>query len=274
MPDRANQHPGIFRWLTVGLAAYLGWIVVNIVFLIFLPLLLLVELLGGAKGRRFFRRIGVGFLRIFFLGYFQMIRVYRAEELPDPERLRAIGPCVFVSNHRSWIDALLLIALIPGVRIPVNIEYTRAPMARQMMRWLGCIPLDRKSRESLVQGCAEIERILQSGGQVAVFPEGTRSSIGKLRLFSDVFFRIAAKERVPVMPILTHLEHPFLGPGSENFLTARCAALKILVLEPVEPKEGERGSDLGRRTWKLMSERLTELDAGEADSQRGNEGDE
>ncbi len=268
MPDRAanKQHPGIFRWLTVGVTAYLGWIVVNIFFAAFLPLFLLVELLGGARGLRFLRWIGVTFLRIFFLGYFQMIGVYRAKDLPKPERLRAIGPCVFTSNHRSWIDALLLVAIIPEVRIPVNIGYTRAPMARQMMRWLGCIPLDRKSRESLIEGCAEIGRILQAGGQVAVFPEGTRSPVGKLKLFSDVFFRIAAKERVPVMPLLIHLDHPFLGPGSENFLTARCAALKIQVLDPVDPQEGERGTILGRRTWKLMSARLAELDAGKTDS--------
>ncbi|MCP4600589.1 MAG: 1-acyl-sn-glycerol-3-phosphate acyltransferase [Proteobacteria bacterium] len=264
--SKSALKPGIFRWLTVGVAAYFGWLIANLVLAAIFPVLFLMDIAGGSVGRRLIHGFGVWFLGFFFLGYFPLIGVYRVRELPDPKRLASLGPCIFAANHRSWIDALVLTALIPGVRIPVNAEYTRVPLSGQMMRWLGCVPLDRKSRESIAGGVAEIRQILKNGDQVAVFPEGTRSPIGRLKVFSDFFFKVAIDENVPVVPILIHTDLPFLGPKSENFLTACPAVLKIRMLNPVQPEKGDRGSDLGRRIHKQMSSELVELDAGTNDS--------
>ncbi len=271
MPHRASTsyRPRPFRWLTVGAVAYLGWLISNLVLLVLLPFLIIVDMVGGRAGHRVPGRVGAWFLKFFFLGYFRLIGMYRVGELPDSKRLEALGPCMFVANHRSWIDALLLIALMPDVRVPVNIEYTRVPLAGRMMRWLGVVPLDRNSRKSLSEGAAEVRRLLENGEQVAVFPEGTRSPMGHLRRFSDVFFRIAIDADVPVVPVMIHLSRPFLGPGSENFLTARGAVLRIRMLDPIVPETGERGADLGRRAHKKMSPVLADLDAPEADEELG-----
>ncbi len=137
------------------------------------------------------------------------------------------------------------------------------------MRWLGVVPLDRNSRKSLIEGAAEVRRLLENGERIAVFPEGTRSPMGRLRRFSDVFFRIAIDADVPVVPVMIHLSRPFLGPGSENFLTARGAVLRIRMLDPIEPEPGERGADLGRRAHKKMAPVLADLDAPEADEELG-----
>jgi 1-acyl-sn-glycerol-3-phosphate acyltransferase len=267
MPTGAEirARPGALRWLTVGVAAYVGWLAANLVVLALMPLALVTEAFGGVAGRRFLRRSAVGFLKTFFLGYFRLIGVYRVAELPDQDRLAALRPCAFAANHRSWLDALLLSALIEGVRIPVNREYTRIPLAGKMMSWLGCISLDRHSRESIAGGVEEVRRLLAAGEPLAFFPEGTRSPIGTLRPFGGVFFRVVAEAGIPTVPVLVHLDHAFLGPKSENFLTPRGTVLRIRLLDPVEPEDGEGGADLARRVGKVMRTELARLDRGEVE---------
>jgi 1-acyl-sn-glycerol-3-phosphate acyltransferase len=188
------------------------------------------------------------------------IGIYKVGEIPSPDALDSKSAHLFVANHRSWIDGLLLLALIPNVRIPVNVGYLKAPLVGRIMIWLGCIPLDRKSAETTLRGVEEIRESVRSGTAVAVFPEGTRSPKGRLGQFSGFFFRVACEENTSIQPIVLHTDYPFLGPGAENFLTARRAILTIRLLDPIAPKKGERGPELSRRVHKAMAPVLLELD--------------
>ena len=253
--------PSIPRLLTVGTAAYGGWLISNIVLALLMPFLAVIRFALGHRGRRFTRFVIVSFLRHFFLGYFHWIRVYRVQSLPRKEDLPRQRPCLFVANHRSWIDALILTAILEDVVIPVNAAYLKIPLAGTMMRWLGAISLEKSSRRSLLDGAESVRGALRNGQSVVVFPEGTRSPMGQVKHFSDFFFRIAIDEGVPIIPTIIHLGVPFLGPGKENFLTARRAGLKIVLLEPEVVKRGARGADLARRVHKTMTKSIARLDA-------------
>lgn len=257
----SRTRPSILRWLTAGSAAYFGWLVTNLILAALMPLLAFIRLAGGQRGQVATRGLIVFILKIFFLRYFHFIGIYRIETLPDPEDVKSCRPCLFVANHRSWIDALLLTAIIPDVVIPVNAQYLKVPLIGTIMGWLGCIPLEKKSRKSLLEGAAKVRDALAQGRNVAVFPEGTRSPMGVLRHFSDFFFRIALDENVPIRPVVIHLQVPFLGPGRENFLTAHRAGLKISLLEPQRGSRGMRGADLARHVHKTMRRQLLSLDA-------------
>jgi 1-acyl-sn-glycerol-3-phosphate acyltransferase len=255
------QRPGALRWSTVGAACYLGWGFANLTLALFFPVLLLIEFLGGRAGLRFLRALSVWFLNVFFLKFFSLVGVYSIGELPSSERLCADGKRLFVSNHRSWLDALLLIALIPDVRIPISTAYMKVPLIGRVMRWLGCIPLDRGSRESIAKGVEEMRNSMRSGVPIAAFPEGTRSAVGRLKPFLDLFFKIAIEEDSHIAPMVVHLSSPFLGPGKENFLTARGTVLRIRVLEEIKVEKGEKGVDVGRRAHKRIASELADLDS-------------
>ncbi len=251
--------------MTVGVAVYLGWLLVNIFLAVIFPFLLFIERTGGPNGIRFLRRFCAWLIRGFFLGYFSLIRVYRIKEIPSIKNLISMGPCIFVANHRSWLDPLLLLAIVPNLQIPVNQAYMRVPLMGTIMRWFGSVPLDRNAKESIIGGVNEVREILKGGAPVAVFPEGTRSEVGQLKQFSDIFFRVAIETSLPLVPIVIHISLPFLGPKSENFLTACRAGLTIRVLEETLPRKGDRGADLRRRVYKQMSSELTRLDSKEAE---------
>ncbi len=128
--------PSVLRWITVGVACYSGWLLANLLLALIFPLLILIELLGGRPGRRFLRGLSVGFLRVFFLGYLPLTRIYHVERVPSMDEMKSTGPCLLVANHRSWLDALILIAVVPGVRVLVNTGYSKVPLVGRGMRWV------------------------------------------------------------------------------------------------------------------------------------------
>ncbi len=260
-PDESQQKKGasIFRWLTVGAAGFGGWAVANLLLLAALPLLALVALIGRRRGAVALRRFGSWFLRSFFVRYLSAVRLLGFAELPDPASTRG-PPRLYVANHRSWIDALLALALFPGVRVPVSAGYLRVPLLGILIRWSGSIPVDTASAASALEGIGRARRALEAGDSLFAFPEGRRAAGRRPLPFSDVFFRVAIDAGVPIVPVVLHSDEPYLAPGPGSWLPRRRATWRIRVLEESTPDPRDRPADLGRRARKLLAEQLAELD--------------
>jgi len=263
MPRSGPHHarPGLARWLTVGVLSYGSWLLFNLLLAVVFPLFLLVGALAGRAGRAWLKRIVALLLRVFFIHYLSFIRVYRFAEIPDKKQLESAAAKVIIANHRSWLDAILVMALVPGAVLPVKTAYTRIPLVGRAMVWLGCVPMDRASRDSIATGIAQIRNALDRGETVAAFPEGRRAPDTRLRPFSDVFFRLAIETGAPVVPVLLHSDLPYLSPAKGTFLTARRANWRIRMLGEVYAREGEQGVDLGRRVRESMDRELRSLDS-------------
>jgi 1-acyl-sn-glycerol-3-phosphate acyltransferase len=216
--------------------------------------------LGGAGGRRALAGIGRWFLGAFFVRYMPLIRFHRFAERPARRDLVDRPPCVFAANHRSWLDALLALALFPRVVVPVKPEYLRIPVLGIAMRWLGCLPLDGSSPATVIAAVAESRRAIESGRSLFVFPEGTRAPGLRLLGFSDVFFRVARDCGVPVVPVLLHSDERYLSPEDERLIPRHLPTWRIRLLEPVEPDRRDRAADIGRQVRRRLTAGLVELD--------------
>ena len=84
--------------------------------------------------------------------------------------------------------------------------------------------------------------------------------MGRVGQFSDFIFKVAIEADMPVVPLIVHLDQPFLGP-ERTHLTPRCAALKIQLLDEIKPRRGDRSVDLRRMVHKQMKRKLEKLDA-------------
>jgi 1-acyl-sn-glycerol-3-phosphate acyltransferase len=249
----------ILRWLTVGVASYLGWLIVMVVFIIIFPILAVVGLVDRSGGYQSLRGFFSGFLRWFFLGYLSFIRLHRFAEIPSRETIEGAAPCVFVANHRSWLDALFAMSVFPNVRLPVKSSYMTVPLLGLAIRWMGCIPMDRTSNESIVAGITECRRALADGSSLFVFPESTRAPRGKMLAFSDVFFRVALEADVPVVPVLLHSDIPYLSPDEGSMLTFARATWRIRVFDPLPRDTRDRASDLSRMAKRMITAGLADL---------------
>lgn len=253
--------PKALRYAAVGPLSFGGWLLANLLLLLVFPALLIVERAGKKRARHFLKRLSRGFLRFFFLRYLTIIRLHRVDELPDADTIEKLGPCLIAANHRSWLDALWALALIPDAVLPVSARYAGVPLVGAAMRWLGCVPIERKSPAQVAASLETVRAALREGrGPVVVFPEGTRARFGRLRLFQDLFFRVAIDEKVPVVPMILHSDVPYLSPDEGSLLTKRRAVWTIRLLEPVSVDRTMKASDLSRCVRKKIAVELERLD--------------
>lgn len=119
------------------------------------------------------------------------------ENIPEDQAV------LFVGNHRSYFDILLLSQYVKG---PISFlskkEMLRYPLMCHWMRRIDCTFIDRSDiKQGLKTILANIE-LLKDGVSVSVFPEGTRNKTDQLLLpFHDGSFKMAEKSKCPIVVV-------------------------------------------------------------------------
>jgi putative phosphoserine phosphatase/1-acylglycerol-3-phosphate O-acyltransferase len=130
---------------------------------------------------------------------------------------------VFLFNHQSSIDPVLLMALLRrDVTAVAKKELAANPLVRLAGALADAVFIDRGNREDAVAAMRPlVEEALLRGKSLAVAPEGTRSGTGRLGPFKKGAFRLAMAGGVPVVPIVFRnandvwpLGTQFMRPGT------------------------------------------------------------
>ncbi len=112
------------------------------------------------------------------------------------------GPCILLGNHITWLDVPLLMTHLYPRRIIglTKVEAWRNPFMGGLMNAWESIPLRRGEADmgALHQALA----LLQEGGLLAVFPEGTRSWHGRMQKGQPGMVLLALHSRAPLLPIV------------------------------------------------------------------------
>lgn len=121
--------------------------------------------------------------------------VVGAEQIPTDT------PVVFVSNHRSYLDILLLqtTANVP-VGFVAKTELKKIPLLGFWMQDIGCVFIDRASIKSAVKSINDGVDHIKSGCSMTICPEGTRGHGEEMAAFKDGSLKLATKAKVPVVP--------------------------------------------------------------------------
>jgi 1-acyl-sn-glycerol-3-phosphate acyltransferase len=155
-------------------------------------------------------------------------------------RVRVIGrenvllnrPQIFMANHQSDFDILIVLAHIPGqFRWIVKKELFRIPVFGKAMKSAGYIEIDRQNHENAMKSLEEAARKIREGKSVMTFPEGTRSKDGAIKPFKQGMFHLAISAGVPVVPISIIGAHEILPKRSLNI---RPGVITMIIGEPVD----------------------------------------
>lgn len=116
------------------------------------------------------------------------------------------GGFLLCCNHVSFLDPILLaIKIRPQLRFMAKIELFRIPVLRTIIKWLGAFPVARGSGDMTpINTSAEI---INSGGSLLIFPEGTRSKTGGLLRARSGAALVAMKTGANVVPASIRFEH-------------------------------------------------------------------
>ena len=120
------------------------------------------------------------------------------------ENVPTHAPIILMSNHQSLADIAAIVSTLPPSvkwRFVAKKELVRVPVFGQALLASGHIIIDRGNRERAVASLRRAAERIRAGTSVIVFPEGTRSSDGHLRLFKSGPFHLAVEAQVPIVPV-------------------------------------------------------------------------
>jgi 1-acyl-sn-glycerol-3-phosphate acyltransferase len=149
------------------------------------------------------------------------------------EKLPWRGPAVLVANHLSMLDILVVYGLFRPFKWVSKAELFKVPFVGWNMAINDYVPIRRGDRESIRRMMEHCRAHLARGMPVLLFPEGTRSQDGRLQLFKDGAFRLAAEANVPVIPVVITGTYDAL-PKHGLVLRQRMHA-GVQVLDPLDP---------------------------------------
>jgi 1-acyl-sn-glycerol-3-phosphate acyltransferase len=186
-----------------------------------LSLALVVALLPGEARRRAATRQGA---RLFLALAGARPRITGLENLPAE-------PCIVAANHASYLDGVVLTAVLPPrFAFVIKREVTAVPLVHFFLRRIGAQFVERFDTR---RGASDARRILslaESRASLAFFPEGTFRAEPGLRRFQNGAFAAAVRGDVPVVPVVIR--------GTRAMLSAahwlpRPRPLAVIVKPPV-----------------------------------------
>ncbi|MDB5731652.1 MAG: acyltransferase [Variovorax sp.] len=124
------------------------------------------------------------------------------------DALRDERGLIVIANHPSMLDALLLVA-----RLPRSVCIMKANLMKNIFLGGGA-RLARYIRNDSPLGMVRMAvQDLRQGGQLVVFPEGTRTMAGQLNAFRPGVTLIAKLAQAPIQTVFIDTDSPYLGKG-------------------------------------------------------------
>lgn len=186
--------------------------------------------------------------------WFPMIGIFSRNIYEQP--LEPEQSYIFVANHISYLDALILVKCFRHPLRPLaKAEMGRVPVFGFIYR-KAVVSVDRTNAGNRAKSVQLLKSILRRGISILVFPEGTFNTTHRpLKDFYDGAFRIAIETGTPIKPVLfldtydrLHYKNIFsLTPGKNRFIfledistdgltTKDTAMLKDKVYSTIEDK--------------------------------------
>jgi 1-acyl-sn-glycerol-3-phosphate acyltransferase len=158
---------------------------------------------------------------LLMLGLGPMIDYYvRTRVVGDEIFEKLEHPVVFVANHSSHLDTPTILRALPAkwrnrtaVAAAADYFYDRRWKANGVALLFNTVPLGRQGG-GLGNGATDhVDRLIDEGWNLVMFPEGTRSRDGKIGKVRSGAAVIAAQHGIDIVPIYLDGTHTAMPPG-------------------------------------------------------------
>ena len=199
---------GLWAWTVFCTLGALAWVGVMV-----LP--------GVARRRQFTRALSRGAIRLLGLPL----------QVDGLERLPAVGPRIVVANHASYVDAIVLGAVLPAqFCFAAKRELAAVALLGAALRRLGMAFVERFDPGQGIEDTRALQARVRAGESIVFFPEGTLHRASGLQPFKLGAFVVAAETATPLVPVTLNGTRSLLRDG--HWLPQRCA-LQVTVNAPI-----------------------------------------
>ncbi len=173
---------------------------------------------------------------------------------------------VIVSNHQSLVDILVAFTLFTHFKWVSKAEIFQIPLIGWNMVLNQYVRLKRGRKTSIKQMYSACEKHLKRGSSVYLFPEGTRSRNGKMRVFKEGAFVLAKRQRVAVLPIVINGSKHAVPKNSFNFHGRSDVHIEVLDEIPVDSYDETTVSELTQKVRELIKSKVAEEQTAESEA--------
>ena len=188
---------------------------------------------------------------IFFPMAFLRVKTLGKKHLPE-------GPCIYISNHGSYLDIPLLTYVLPGFPAFMGkASLGRIPVFGFMFRNLHIV-VDRNSSRGRAKALKDSLEILRNQRSIVIFPEGSihHQLQPGLAAFKDGAFSLAIQTGLPLVPI-TICHNWYILPDDGHWLP-RHGECKTIIHPAIPTKNLDEKdlSSLKEQCHSIISESL------------------
>jgi 1-acyl-sn-glycerol-3-phosphate acyltransferase len=180
-----------------------------------------------------------------------MMDVYAARRATGREKLAGLkGPVILVANHASHMDTPVILAALPwrlrkktAVAAAADYFYKNRLVAAAVSLVFNTVPIERRGGGMAKNGGGHLDKLLDQGWNLLLFPEGTRTrdgGPGRVRRGAAV---LAAAHNLSIVPIRVTGTRAAMPPGRlwpkrlHGKVFSRRHRINVSFGEPIRPME-------------------------------------
>ena len=163
-------------------------------------------------------------------------------DLEGREHMDAYGACIYVSNHTSYSDVLVVMALFEtNYHFVAKNEINHMLFIGTFLRKIGHFAFERSKLRARSRQAEQMEQALLRGESLFIFAEGTFTAQPGVGPFQSGAFRAAVKTGKPIVPVALRGARRFLRDGT---WLPKPSRITVTVCPALVPSAASNGRDL------------------------------
>lgn len=236
MDDRHTEAPSAILpgRIHAFFATIMLWTYFTVGFVVFFLFFYLAAYLFSCDRELAFQRLNSRFYR----GFFRLARIIIPNHKWQIDTgISAIRSSVIVCNHLSYLDPLLLISLFERHKTIVKSRFFNIPVFGWFLKTAGYLPSTAAPpfSQMMIDQIEKMDDYLAAGGNLFIFPEGTRSRDGRLGSLNRGSFKIARLCKAPISVIRICNSDRLYTPGTFLFNTGIHNTITVTLAGKIEP---------------------------------------